>query len=208
MKTLLTLLIATLLFSCENIDDIVNREQPKEEQPKEEQPTPQPPAQPQPSTPTPAPQPSTPAPTPQPTQPTTAPTTAPITTCKAGSYDSDHDGVANGFVECHGNGKRKRVTLYHAYHLFSPKIDNVKIGSIATYRENGNLKTYINYHADGVKKHYEYTYWENGNLKTWIVYQSDGVTVSSITCYDSTSASETCTQSKHGCTSSSTTCIN
>ena len=103
------------------------------------------------------------------------PSTAPINTCKAGSYDTDKDGVIDYFLECHANGKRKKRTAYHA--------DTAKKSAVTTYWEStGNLKTRIGYQSDGVTKSYESTHWEsNGNQKTRIVYRSDGVTKS----YDS-----------------------
>ena len=39
---------------------------------------------------------------------------------------------------------------------------------------NGNLKTQVFYHEDGVAVFGEYTYWEDGNLKTHLEYREDG----------------------------------
>ena len=204
LKLLLTLLIATLLFSCENIDDIVNREQQEQpkEQPKEQQEKPkaqqEQPKQPAP-TPTPAPKPATEpaptrttkqpsAPTPAPTRttkqlsaPTPAPPLAPTIPCKAGSYDPDNDWVVDYILECYPNGKLKKRTIYRKpsdeYILFHSRHKEY------TYWEStGNRKVVIAFSDDGVTKYREYTYWENGNQKEKIYYY-DGVTKSSYYTY-------------------------
>ena len=83
-----------------------------------------------------------------------------------------------------------------------------KLDEITYYNDDGNSeKTVIYYQYDDSTKSAEYTYWENGNEKTVINYQADGSTVREIDCYDDSKNHETCTQEKHGCTSTSTTCI-
>ena len=77
-----------------------------------------------------------------------------------------------------------------------------------TFYENGNIKTRINYKADGTK-FTENTYYKNGKNKTSTLYQEGGKKVQARQCFGKKyNLIETCTLEKHGCTSTSNTCIN
>ena len=102
----------------------------------------------------------------------------------------------------HENSKIKTRTWYHQ--------GTTNKSSESTHYKNGNTKTSISYQTNGTDKISETTYYESKKKKTEIDYDSDGVIESGYPkCYEDTNDNdiETCTQDKHGCTSSSNTCI-
>lgn len=118
------------------------------------------------------------------------------------SYQSD--GITKTRESTHftSNGFTKTSVVYQS--------DGINKRSESTYFEStGRLNTSIQYYQDGSKQT-ERTNYNNitNTRKTEIFYQRGGIKNSGYPiCYDITYAREACTQSKHGCTSESTTCI-
>ncbi len=122
------------------------------------------------------------------------------------SYASDGETKKLQTMYYASNGNRKNVVSYLADGETADTESNF-------YEESGNREFFIDYEADGMAKNIEITFYDNsdGRYRSSIDYQSDGVTpeTGSPLCYADTSnnEAETCDMAKHGCITSSTTCI-